>query len=151
VQTYSNFTTHDMMTIDVELGVGARAVAEILGSARAPQEAVTADTIRTGKPEHSARQNLNSDGRPHPLLNAASFFTLIVGLLSFALGLFIRTGPSGEPTWAVVAAATGLTALLVRLVSQMMSATREERVIIVTGLTASFIGLALGLAHGGFS
>jgi hypothetical protein len=32
-----------------------------------------------------------------------------------------------------------------------LSATREERIIIVTGIIASFIGLALGLAHGGLS
>ena len=31
----------------------------------------------------------------------------------------------------------------------MMSATREERVIIVAGIIAGFVGLALGLAHGG--
>jgi hypothetical protein len=110
-----------------------------------------AGITRTGRPGHLPRLNLNSDGQPHPLLNAASFFTLIVGLVSFALGLFIRTGPSGEPTWAIVAAATGLTALLVGLVCQMLSATREERIIIVTGIIAGFVGLALGLAHGGFS
>ena len=50
-----------------------------------------------------------------------------------------------------MAAVTGLAALLVGLFLQMMSATREERVIIVTGIIAGFIGLALGLAHGGFS
>ena len=33
----------------------------------------------------------------------------------------------------------------------MMSATREERVIIVAGIIAGFVGLALGLAHGGLS
>ena len=33
----------------------------------------------------------------------------------------------------------------------MMSATREERILIVTGMIAGFVGLALGLAHGGFS
>ena len=48
-------------------------------------------------------------------------------------------------------AVTGLAAMLVGLVSQMMSATREERVIIVAGMIAGFVGLALGLAHGGFS
>jgi uncharacterized membrane protein len=116
-----------------------------------PWEAVMASTIRTSRPRHFPRLNLNSDGQPHPLLNAASFFTLIMGLLSFALGLFIRTGPSGEPTWAIVAAASGLAAMLVGFVSQMMSATREERIIIVTGIIAGFVGLALGLAHGGFS
>jgi len=110
-----------------------------------------AGTIRTGRPGRVPRLNLNSDGQPHPLLNAVSFFTLIVGLVSFALGLFIRTGPSSAHAWAVVAAVTGLAGLLIGLVAQMMSATREERVIIVTGMIAAFIGLALGLAHGGFS
>ena len=51
----------------------------------------------------------------------------------------------------IVTAATGLVALLVGLIAQMMSATREERIIIVTGIIAAFVGLCLGLAHGGFS
>jgi hypothetical protein len=116
-----------------------------------PWEAVMAGTIRTGKAGHFPRVNLNSDGQPHPLLNAASFFTLIIGLFSFAIGLFLRTGPGSLHMWAVVAAVTGLAGLLVGLIAQMMSATREERVIIVTGIIAAFVGLALGLAKGGFS
>jgi uncharacterized membrane protein HdeD (DUF308 family) len=115
-----------------------------------PREAVMAGDIGTSRPA-SLTQRLNSDGHRHPVLNVASFFTLIVGLLSFALGLFLRTGPGGAAAWAVAAAATGLTALVVGLFSQMMSATREERIILVTGIIAGFIGLALGLAHGGFS
>jgi lysylphosphatidylglycerol synthetase-like protein (DUF2156 family) len=118
---------------------------------KSPWEAVMAGTIRTSRPGRIPRLNLNSDGRPHPLLNAASFFTLIVGLLSFALGLFLRTGPSSAHIWAILAAATGLAGLLIGLVCQMLSATREERIIIVTGIIAAFVGLALGLAHGGFS
>jgi vacuolar-type H+-ATPase subunit I/STV1 len=114
---------------------------------KSSQEAVMSNTIRTVRPHLT----LNSDGRPHPLLNAASIFTLILGLASFAIGLLLRTGPSGLSTWAIVAAATGLAALLMGLVCQMMSATREERVIIVTGIIAGFVGLALGLAHGGFA
>jgi hypothetical protein len=110
-----------------------------------------AGTIRTGRPGRFPRLSLNSDGRPHPLLNAASVFTLVVGLVSFALGLFIRADSSSGAGLAVATAATGLTALLVGLYTQMMSATREERVIIVTGIIAGFIGLALGLAHGGFA
>lgn len=110
-----------------------------------------ASTLKTTKAGHFSRLSLNSDGQPHPLLNAASFFTLVAGLFSFALGLFLRTGPSGLHAWAVVAAATGLAAMLVGLVAQMLSATREERIIIVTGIIAGFVGLALGLAHGGFS
>jgi hypothetical protein len=108
-----------------------------------------AGTIRTGRSGHFPRLSLNSDGQPHPLLNAASFFVLVVGLFSFAIGLFLRTGPSGGHTWAIVGAVTGLVGLLLGLFCQMMSATREERVVIVTGIIAAFIGLALGLAHGG--
>ena len=108
-------------------------------------------TIRTHRPAHLPRVNLNSDGRPHPLLNAASLCTLILGLFSFAVGLFLRAEPSGTHGWAIAAAVTGLVGMLLGLFSQMMSATREERIIIVTGIIASFIGLALGLAHGGLS
>jgi vacuolar-type H+-ATPase subunit I/STV1 len=116
-----------------------------------PWEAVMAGTVRTSKPRALSRLNLNSDGRSHPLLNVACFLTLIVGLLSFALGLFLRTGPSSVHMWAVVASATGLAAMLVGLFCQMMSATREERIVLVTGILAGFVGLALGLSHGGFS
>jgi hypothetical protein len=112
-------------------------------------EGLMAGTVGTSKSGRSVL-NLNSDGQSHPLLNAASFFTLIIGLLSFALGLFIRTGPSSVHAWATVAAVTGLTGMLVGLFTQMMSATREERVIIVTGIIAAFVGLCLGLANGGF-
>jgi hypothetical protein len=110
-----------------------------------------AGTIRTRRPARIPRLNLNSDGRPHPLLNVASFATLILGLLSFALGLWLRTGPSGSHGWAIATAATGLVALMGGLFSQMISATREERIIIVTGIIAGFVGLCLGLAHGGFA
>jgi hypothetical protein len=110
-----------------------------------------AGIIRTGRQRHLPRVSLNSDGRPHPLLNAASFFTLIVGLVSFALGLFIRSDASSGRGLAITAAVTGLVTLLVGLYTQMMSATREERVIIVTGIIAGFVGLALGLSHGGFA
>ena len=103
--------------------------------------------MRTGRPHLT----LNSDGQRHPLLNVTAFFVLIVGLVSFAIGLLLRTGPNSTHAWAIVAAVSGLTTLLVGLFAQMMSATREERVIIVAGIIAGFIGLALGLAHGGLS
>jgi len=95
---------------------------------------------------------LNSDGQPHLLVNILTIFTLVVGLLSFVLGLIIRNVPSADSTaMAIVTAVTGLVSLLVGLYAQMISATREQRVLIVTGLIAGFVGVALGLAHGGFS
>jgi uncharacterized membrane protein HdeD (DUF308 family) len=95
---------------------------------------------------------LNSDGRSHPLVNALAIVTLVLGLLSFVLGLVIRNVPSADSTaMAILTGVTGLVSLVVGLYAQMISATREERIVIVTGIIAGFVGLALGLAHGGFS
>ena len=45
----------------------------------------------------------------------------------------------------------GVTGMVVGLLAQMMSATRAERMVIVFGIVASFVGMALGFGHGGFS
>ena len=86
---------------------------------------------------------LNNDGQPHPLENGLAVFTLIAGLISFATG------------WVValhfVASVTGIAALLIGLYAQLISATRPERMVIVTGLVAAFVGASLGIAHGGFA
>jgi len=88
------------------------------------------------------RVTLNSDGQPHRLENGLAIFTLIAGLVTFALGFVVRLH--------VFVSAFGLATLLIGLYAQMISATRAERVIIVTGLIAGFVGFALGLGHGGF-
>ena len=93
---------------------------------------------------------LNSDGQRHTALNVMTIFTLVDGLVSFVLGLFIRNAPSAASGWHIIATATGLSAILVGLYAQMISATREQRVLIVTGMIAGFVGLALGLSRGGF-
>jgi multisubunit Na+/H+ antiporter MnhB subunit len=111
-----------------------------------------AGTVRTPGRSRFPRVTLNSDGQPHRLINALAIFTLIIGLVSFVLGLVIRNAPSVDSLgMAIVTAVTGLLSLLVGLYTQMVSATREQRVIIVGGMIAGFVGLALGLAHGGFS
>ena len=92
---------------------------------------------------------LNSDGRPHPVENLLTIFTLVVGLVSFALGMVIRNAHTGAAV-IVIATATGLVSCLVGLYAQMISATREQRVLIVTGIIAGFVGLAIGLSKGGF-
>jgi ammonia channel protein AmtB len=112
-------------------------------------EAVMASTIRTGRARRFPHVSLNSDGRPHPLLNAASVLTLLIGFASFALGMLLRYDTGTGMAVAVAAAVTGLVALLGGLLTQMLSATREERIVIVVGIIAGFVGLALGLAHGG--
>ncbi len=92
---------------------------------------------------------LNSDGRPHPVQNMLTIFTLVVGLISFVLGLIVRNVHTGAAV-IVIATATGLVACLVGLYVQMVSSTREQRVLIVTGIIAGFVGLAIGLSKGGF-
>jgi hypothetical protein len=108
-----------------------------------------AGTTGTGGPENASSLQL-TDGRPHPLLDLTSACTLVVGLASFALGMVLRYVTSTHAI-ALTAAITGLASLLVGLYLQMVSATRGERILLVSGMIAGFIGLALGLAHGGFS
>ena len=111
------------------------------------QEVVTlAGTLRNGQ-----RTNiLNSDGQPHPVQNILTVFILIVGLVSFALGMIVRNAHTGAAV-IITATVTGLVACLVGLYVQMISATREQRILIVTGIIAGFVGLALGLSKGGFT
>ena len=85
---------------------------------------------------------LNSDGQRHPLENSLAVFTLITGLIVFAAGWVVNLH--------VLASVLGIVSMLVGLYAQLISATREERMIIVTGLVAAFVGTALGFAHGGF-
>ena len=105
-----------------------------------------AGTVRTG----SHQNILNSDGQRHPVQNVLTIFTLVVGLVSFVLGMIIRNAHTGAGV-IITATATGLLACLVGLYVQMISATREQRILIVTGIIAGFVGLALGLSKGGFT
>jgi len=116
------------------------------------QEVVTvAGTVESGTVESGRRRNiLNSDGQPHPRQNALTIFTLVVGLVSFVLGMLVRNTHTSAAV-VIIATATGLAACLVGLYVQMISATREQRVLIVTGIIAGFVGLAIALGHGGFT
>ena len=92
---------------------------------------------------HVPRLTLNDDGRRHPLENSLAVFTLTTGLAAFAAGWVVSLH--------LLATVVGLASLAVGLYAQLISATRPERMIIVTGLVAAFVGVALGLGHGGFS
>ena len=104
-----------------------------------------AGTARTG-----SRQNiLNSDGQSHPVQNVLTIFTLVVGLISFVLGLIVRNAHPGAAVH-IIATGAGLLALLVGLYVQMVSSNRNQRVLIVAGIIAGFVGLAIGVSRGGF-
>ena len=104
-----------------------------------------AGDVRTGR-----RLNiLNTDGRRHPAENVTAILVLVTGLVSFALGMIVRNAHTG-PAAHIIATATGLFAVLAGLYVQMVSSTRNQRVVIVTGIIAGFVGLAIGLSRGGF-
>jgi uncharacterized membrane protein len=104
-----------------------------------------AGDVRTGR-----RLNiLNTDGQPHPVQNATTIIVLVAGLVSFVLGLVVRNAHTGAAV-IILATATGLAAVLAGLWVQMISSTRNQRVLIVTGIIAGFVGLAIGLSKGGF-
>jgi hypothetical protein len=88
------------------------------------------------------RFTLNSDGQRHPVLNAITAVTFFAGIAAFVLGLIVR--------FHVAATTIGIATFALGLFAQMMSATREERIFIVTGIVAAFVGMGLGIGHGGF-
>ena len=88
------------------------------------------------------RLTLNSDGESHPMENALTIFTFVAGLVAFAIGFVVSLH--------VVGATLGLAVVLVGLYAQFVSNTREQRVLIMAGIIASFVGLGLSIAHGGF-
>jgi ammonia channel protein AmtB len=109
-----------------------------------------AGAVRNGQRSNGQRANiLNSDGQPHPVQNILTVVTLVIGLVSFVLGMIVRNAHTGAAV-VITATATGLVACLVGLYVQMISATREQRILIVTGIIAGFVGLAIGLSKGGF-
>ena len=96
------------------------------------------------RPSTIARHlTLNTDGKRHPLLNAAAAYTVVAGLVSLVLGMLAIQHIAGT--------ILGVTGMMIGLLGQMMSATRAERMVIVFGIVASFVGMALGFGHGGFT
>jgi hypothetical protein len=95
------------------------------------------------KPGSRARQfTLNTDGQRHPVLNAAAAYTCIAGIISVVTGVIV-----GDH---LIATVLGITGFGVGILAQMLSVTRAERIFIVFGVVASFVGMGLGIAHGGF-
>ena len=101
-----------------------------------------ADDVRTQSHSQDLKLTLNSDGRKHPVLNVMAVFTFVGGIIAFACGLIVKAHAVGT--------ILGIVAFSVGMITQMNSATREERVLTMAGIIAAFVGLALGIAHGGF-
>jgi hypothetical protein len=78
----------------------------------------------------------------HPRENSLAGITIAVGLLAFCFGLVESTH--------FVAVCLGIFAFFFGLFSQMVSATAPERWLNIIGIGTAFVGVALGLSHGGF-
>jgi hypothetical protein len=89
------------------------------------------------------RVTLNSDGQRHPTENLLTAFTFVVGIAAFAVGFVVSLH--------LIGTVLGIVGFLVGLYAQMVSNTREQRVLIMAGIIAAFVGLGLSVAHGGFA
>ena len=69
-------------------------------------------------------------------------FTLLAGLIAFVTGLIVRQH--------LAATVLGLAGMVIGLYMQMISTTRPQRIFLMAGVVPAFVGLCLGLAHGGF-
>jgi hypothetical protein len=88
------------------------------------------------------RLTLNTDGKPHRVENLLTVITLVLGLVAFVCGLIVNAH--------VVASWAGSIAFVGGLFSQYVSATTPERALNVVGIIGGFVGVALGIYHGGF-
>lgn len=78
----------------------------------------------------------------HPRETSLAFVTIVGGLIAFVCGAV-------HPTH-FIAVCVGIVTVLFGFYSQLVSATTAERWVNVIGLGLAFLGLGLGLRHGGF-
>jgi hypothetical protein len=93
-------------------------------------------------PPPALRPTLNSDGQRHPVMNAVTLLVFAAGIAAFAFGLIVKTH--------LLATILGMAAFGGGLIAQMLSDTREQRILIMAGVVAGFVGMGLAIAHGGF-
>jgi hypothetical protein len=105
--------------------------------------AVMPEAVKAQSRSQVSRLTLNSDGQAHPVLNLLTALTLVLGVAAFVCGLIVRAH--------FPATVLGIAGFGIGLGAQLNSATREERIFIITGVIAAFVGMALGIGHGGFS
>jgi CHASE2 domain-containing sensor protein len=81
--------------------------------------------------------------RAHPRETSLAVITLVGGLIAAVAGV-VHAGH-------FVAVCVGVATILFGLYSQLVSATTSERWINVIGIGLAFVGVGLGLSHGGFT
>jgi hypothetical protein len=107
--------------------------------------AAVPETVNAGA-STGARQpifSLNDDGQRHPVENTLTVVTFVAGILAFSVSWVVRLH--------LPASVLALVSMVIGLYAQLISATRPQRIIIITGVVAAFVGGCLAVAHGGFS
>ncbi|WP_248964707.1 hypothetical protein [Sphaerisporangium perillae] len=99
------------------------------------------EAMRSAGPEHF-RLTLNSDGKKHTFENTLTLVTVVCGLIAFVSGLVVAAH--------VIASWAGAIGFVVGMYSQYVSATTAERSVNIIGIVMSFVGVAVGIYHGGF-
>ena len=84
----------------------------------------------------------STDGKRHPVQSGLTAFTLLAGVVAFVAGLIVRLH--------VAASVLGVAVLVAGLYTQMISVARPQRIVLMAGVVAAFVGTCLGIAHGGF-
>jgi hypothetical protein len=75
------------------------------------------------------------------LENGLVAFTIVSGLIAFATGWVVALHS--------IATILAVASMVVGMYAQLVSSNREQRIVIVTGLVAAFVGGALAISHGG--
>lgn len=75
----------------------------------------------------------------------------VLAVLAFTLGVAALVLGGGIPAAHFVGLLVGIIGLPLALVSQMISATTNERWLNVIGMVGSFVGAGFAISHGGFS
>jgi hypothetical protein len=101
-----------------------------------------AQVLRKPHVPHLPHVTLNTDGRRHPVENALTALTVMLGVV--ALGCALSTSLHVAGSWV------GLTGVLVGLYGQLRSATTAERFVLVIFVGAAAVGFGLNMANGGF-
>jgi hypothetical protein len=84
----------------------------------------------------------STEGKRHPVQLGLTAFTLLAGIVAFVTGLIVRQH--------LAATVLGLAGLVAGLYTQLISVARTQRIVLMAGVVAAFVGTCLGLAHGGF-
>jgi hypothetical protein len=89
------------------------------------------------------KQDPVREAKQHPVQLGLSVFTLVAGIAAFPLGLVVHLH--------LAATVLGMASMVVGLCLQMISITRAQRIVLMAGVVPAFVGVCLGIAHGGFS